>query len=318
MRVLCLLLVGTFACGQAQHVSSSNPSDSGWYAVRFTRAVVLPRRPDGSPWHVTQGSNASVAIGALVGLAIGNPGIGLALGESLATPGGDPLAPEPYLRVKLGDHSYRVAPHGRSYAPVWDQPIAIDARNLRGDERVIIQIMDALDDGLISQTELPIGALLDQPSHTLTALGSVASLDIRTDPMPRRRRADYSFVVPSTMSLGTLEHGEPRGWRAVPVWNGDRVSITAAGSVCPGTFSSDCFGPDGVADDRWRSYNYPGLEREPHASLIAVMPDGVHVVGASNAFRVTESGWVLLVVNDTDVGNNSGSFAVSVHVDPPR
>ena len=80
---------------------------------------------------------------------------------------------------------------------------------------------------------------------------------------------------------------------------------------------ADCFDADGAQEGRWRSYSYDGFREFRHAALVAVAP-GEHVgIGKRGAIKVRESGLVLLFVNDTDIGNNSGELHVRVRVTPP-
>jgi len=184
MRIAAVLLVSTFiavGCAGRQQLSTPNQGPSftpGLYIVRIKAAMIEPRRPDGSPWHVTQPNNAAVVLGAVGGLAIGNPALGMAIGNALAGKGGDPQAPVPYVLVKIAGTTWTIMPTDRSYAPSWDQPIELNARALRGDEQVIIQVIDGIDDALIGQRELTLAELVSRPAQTLTNIrGSVATLD---------------------------------------------------------------------------------------------------------------------------------------------
>jgi len=304
------------ACGGAQ--SPGTPSfRPGWYMVQFANARLDARRPDGSPWHTSAGDNTALLLGGLIGLATGNPALGVAVAEVASDPGGDPLAPAPFVDLKIEGETFRVAPVGRTYAPAWQQPIAIDARRRWGSEHVIVQIRDGVNDSAIAQLEMTLGELLVRRAQTFTELGSVMSLDVNVTPMPARQAAVYELTVPSTMKIEALvEQGAP-GWQPVPVWNGDIVTIEADGAVCPSS-PRECFDPDGADPGRWRSYNYDGYRDDPHVSLVAAVPGERLRIGHGRTFTVAQSGRVLLFVNDTDVGNNTGAFDVRVTVTPPR
>ena len=152
------------------------------YTIWISAATIEPRRPDGSAWHVRPADNATVAVGATVGLAVGNPELGMKVGAALADPGGDPEAPVAYVNVKLAGHTWTVAPVHRSYSPTWNQPIDVNARGMTGEEQVIIQVLDAVDDSLLAYTETSLASLLSAPAQTLTRLtGSVVSVDIRVE-----------------------------------------------------------------------------------------------------------------------------------------
>jgi hypothetical protein len=316
LLVTAVLALGGLACGgTGQHVRTPHPHiEPGWYVVPFTGARLEARRPDGRPWHTTAGDKTALVIGGLVGLAAGNPALGLSLGEAISEPGGDPLAPAPFIDLKIDAETYRVSPVGRTYAPTWRQPIAIDARRRRGDERVLVQLRDGVDESTIGQLETTLGALLARPAQTFTGLGAVMSIDLTVAPMAPRRRAEYRVIVPSTIKFEDLVRTGAPGWRPIPVWNGDTVTIEARGDVCPSS-RSECFGPEGAEPGRWRGYSY--VEDAPHASLVAAVPGQGAPIGVHPTIRVTQAGSILLFVNDNDVGNNEGAFDVRVTVTPP-
>jgi len=309
---LTAALLGT-ACGGGQHAQEPR-SAPGWYAVQFTNARLDARRPDGRPWHTSASDSTAVLIGGLIGLAVGHPALGLSLGEAASDPGGDALAPAPFIDLKIENETYRISPVGRTYAPAWRQPVALDARGRRGDKRVLIQLRDAVDGSAIAQHETTLGELLARPARTFTRLGAVMSLDVAVAPLPPRPIAEYRVVVPATATLEELARTGAPGWRPIPVWNGDTVEVEAAGSVCPSS-RSECFGPAGAAPGRWRGYSY--LKDAPHASLAVATPDALQPIGPHRVFRATQAGWLLLFVNDNDVDNNSGGFEARVTVTPP-
>jgi C2 domain len=324
--VVSLGLAALVASGCTQHNwnmsspgtgPSSSSFPSAWYEVYFTSATINTLRPDGAPWHTTPPDNASVVIGGLLGLAAGSPTVGLALGKALANPGGDPLAPIPYVVVKLAGRTYRIAAVQRAYTPTWSQPMAIDVRGLQVNEPVVIQIMDGADDSFIAQHEMKLSDLLARPSRTITNLGAVASLDVEVRPMSPRSGAFFDLTVPGNLRRDDLEAGRGQGWLPIPVWNGDTLTIAAGGEVCPSSWSrNDCFGPDGADGGRWSSYSV--FKNVPHASLVGVMPQGNVYIGSSRQLLVEQAGLLLLFVNDEDVGNNRGEFQVRVRVDPPE
>lgn len=293
---------------------SSQAFAPGWYAVHFKSARFDSRRANGEPWHTSPSDNTAVLVGGLIGLAVGYPTLGLSLGKAASDKGGDPLAPAPFVDLKIDDVTYRVSPVGRTYAPAWNQPIAIDARRRHGNEQVIIQVRDGVDDSMIAQYETTLAELLAAATRTFTAPDSVSSIDVAVAAMPGREPAEYVLHVPSTMSLESLAATGATGWHPIPVWNGDTVTIEATGAVCPSS-RRECFDPNGAEPGRWKNYSYfPELR---HASLVALAPGNTYGVGASGAFQVAQSGSVLLFVNDTDVRNNDGAFEARVVVMPP-
>jgi hypothetical protein len=285
------------------------------YIVQFPAARLSATRPNGTPWHTTSADNSATIIGGLLGLAIGAPEIGLSIGTAMSDPGGEPKAPIPYLDIKIAGETYRIAAVGRTYAPTWTQPIVIDARKRSGDEPVIVQVLDGVDNSVIAQHETTLAALLGSPAQTITNLGSVMTLDVRVTPAPARQRTEYQITVPSRMALKELATKGAPNWRPIPVWNGDTVEITASGSVCPSR-PTPCFGPNGAEPGRWVSYSYDAFKNVPHAALVAIAPGENYGIGTARMFRVAQSGRVLLFVNDEDVGNNEGMFEARVVVTP--
>jgi hypothetical protein len=292
-------------------------------AVQFVEASLTSTRPDGRPWHVSRGDGRGLAVlGGLIGLAVGDPTTGYALGSAISDPGGDALAPDPYVELKIGAETYRVQPTGPTLAPRWAQPIVLAPWRWPASEPATILVRDAVDEGVIAQHRTTVGELLGRDHHDLALVGGVASLEVVVRAMPPRHAMTYELVVPATVSLRSLTEGTSAraaaGWRAIPVWNGDAIHIVARGSVCPSSWDGDTFGPDGAPPGRWKSHNQDGFEDAPHAALVAVLPGQAEVVGQAATFTAQQSGWLLLFVNDTDVGNNSGGFEVDVTVSPPR
>lgn len=283
--------------------------------VQFPAARLSATRPDGAPWHTTSPDTSATLLGGLLGLATGYPELGLSIGNAMGNPGGEPKAPIPYIEMKVAGETYLISAVGRTYAPDWEQPILLDARNRSGNEPVIVQILDGVDDSVIAQQETTLAKLLSSPAQTITQLGPVMSLDVRVRPSPPRQQVAYHITVPSTMTISALAADGAPNWRPVPVWNGDTVEITAAGAVCPSR-PTPCFDPDGAEPGKWVRYSYDDFEEVPHAALVAIVPGAHYGIGTGRRFRVTQSGHVLLFVNDTDVGNNDGAFDVRVVVTP--
>lgn len=310
-----LVVLGVLGCG-GSGVGHGTSFESRWYQVQFKSARLDARRADGSPWHTRAPDNTGAVIGGLlVGLATGNPTIGLSVGNALQDGGGDPIAPAPFIDMKIGSETFRVSSVGQTYAPAWDQPIALDVGGRHPSDRVVIQIGDAVDNATIGQVETTIGALLGKSSLTFTNVGQASTLDVTIVPLQIRPPRSYEIMVPAHIAYDTLVKTGMPEWMAVPVWNGDTVSIEAVGSVCPSS-PSECFDPTGAAEGRWRDHN---IHREGHhASLIAATPGAMLEIGHTRTFRVEQSGLVMLFVNDKDVGNNSGWFRARVVVTPPR
>jgi hypothetical protein len=303
------------SCGGAQR--SSAAGETSWRELRFRAAALPARRASGAPWHSSGGDNTAAVLGGLIGLAVGYPEVGFALGSSLVS---EPVAeaPAPTVVVKIEGETYSLSPIGQTLAPRWSQPIAIPSRRHRGDAPALIQILDALDHGVLGQRQLRVEELLAPGARTLTDLGDVASLDLEVRELPARRPATFSLYVDGARSLEELKAGADRRWLPIPVWNGDRITLEVSGEICPSR-PTPCFDAGGAEPGRWRSYNYSLFADAPHASLVGILPGRQLVtLGASPTFVAEQAGFLLLFVNDTDEGNNAGGFDVLVHVEPAR
>lgn len=186
-------LLATSACGGRQHSATRSSFKPGIYELRIKAATIESRRPDGSPWHISAADHTAEVVGAVAGVVVGNPELGRSVGEAVADKGGQPLAPTPYVVVKIGGSSWTINANGRSYSPTWDQSVAIATSDFRDDARVVIQVLDADGSELLAQTELPLADLLAHSGQTLTELGgSVRSLDLEVHPVDINALGDAS------------------------------------------------------------------------------------------------------------------------------
>ncbi len=309
--VVLLWAMSVATCGGPQRPWTTG---SAWHEVRFKAAALPSRRSSGAPWHMSDGDNSASLIGGLIGLAVGYPEVGFSLGSALVTEP-EPTAPAPYVVVKIVDEAYPISPIGRTFAPTWFQPIAIPAGVYSARTPALIQILDAVDGAIIGQRETTVGELLAPGARTLTEIGDVASLDIEVRPMQARPYVAVDLYVDGARSLDDLKVGKESRWTAIPVWNGDSISVQATGRVCPSD-PDECFGPEGAGAGRWANYSYDTFREAPHASLVALLAGQAVPVGAEQTFVADQAGFLLLFVNDTDVDNNSGSFDVHVDIVP--
>jgi hypothetical protein len=312
--LVVVLLLGLCSCGGPQR---GGDGGDAWHEVRFKAAALPARRASGAPWHMSAGDRSAGLLGGLIGLAVGYPEIGFALGSSLVQEP-EPEAPAPYIAVKIRGDTFQISPVGQTLSPRWSQPIAIEVGRYRAGEKAIVQVLDAVDEGaVLGQREFTVGELLASGSRTLTEIGEVASLDVEVAVHKARPAQTVDTYVDASRSLDDLTAGKDERWTAIPVWNGDRVTIEAGGSICPSR-PTPCFGPDGADPGRWTSYNYDEFKEARHAALVAVLPGEGFVVGERVSLIAEQSGFLLLFVNDTDEGNNEGGFDVRVTVTPGR
>lgn len=307
--VAALLLVA--GCAGGQHPAASAVG-TAWHELHFKGAALPSRRASGAPWHAGAEDASSVLLGGLIGLAVGYPEAGFALGSALVSVP-EPEAPAPYVVVKVAGDTYKISPIGRTLAPHWAQPIAIPAGLYPPRTPALVQVLDAVDHGILGQRETTIGELLAPGARTLTEIGEVASLDLEVRAMAPRPDVTVELFVNGERNLDQLERGDDRRWTAVPIWNGDTITVRAVGQVCPSD-PNECFGPEGAGPGRWRSYNYDVFADAPHASLVALLPGQAVPIGQGATFVAEQSGFLLLFVNDTDEDNNTGGYDVRVDV----
>lgn len=301
--------------------ASSSPTSRGAdgaerYVLQFKSATLPARRPGGRPWHVQKSDGVVGGIaGFILGAAVGHPVAGMRMGSRSGRTS-EPLAPRPYVVLKIDGRTYSISPTARTLNPKWQQPIMLSRQHSK-EAIVLIQVMDAIDQSVLGQQEIVLGELVSKAGQTLVDVGAVASLDLEIGIAPVRRPSTIRLRVPSTAALSDLRSGRHEEWKAVPVWNGDKITITATGEVCP-SHPTPCFDANGAPAGQWRSYNYGRLEDAPHASLVGLLPGEASFVGTSRALTAQQSGFLLLFVNDTDASNNSGAFDVTVLVEPEQ
>ena len=94
---------------------------------------------------------------------------------------------------------------------------------------------------------------------------------------------------------------------------GQTVIFSAKGSVRPSTYSDVFSGPDGTTEvENWQ-VSYSFNPDWPHEAVIARIGGGDYIlIGSGQQFTVESGGTLELGVNDTDPGNNEGSFEVEI------
>lgn len=300
-----LIIGSTVLCALSAVGLVADALTDEWVAITFESTTLPDRRPDGSPWHMSAGSQAGSVAGVTFAYLLGAPPmLGSLLGSTLDSPS-EALAPAPYVVVRAGTDEYAIPPRGRGYSLKWGRSIAFPVGKYEPDADVVVQVMDAVDDAVLGQAELTVGELIGG-AVLLTDVGAARTLAWSTQPIEEREPQDFEWEV---------EGRTPSTPPSFDVWNGDRVVIEAEGSVCPSPSASRCSGPEGV--DEYRIYNLRGGGAMRHVALVAVAADGVHLVGRSGEFTARYAGSVALMVNDRDAANNTGSFRARVRVYPP-
>jgi molecular chaperone DnaK len=118
-----------------------------------------------------------------------------------------------------------------------------------------------------------------------------------------------SVVVPGTASYTDT---------GVDLSAGQKVTVTATGTIHHAPAADATAGPDGASDPSLRQYNVQ-VDGKPldanHAALIGKIDDGTpFFVGSHKIFMADRPGRFFLGINDGGVNNNSGSYQANVTV----
>jgi hypothetical protein len=154
---------------------------------------------------------------------------------------------------------------------------------------------------VIGDKVLPLADLLAHPVLELGRFGNVERLVLEVAPageLAQRRRTAVAARDGLSDSGVTLVAGQ-------------EVVVRAAGEVCSRAGDrSRCAGPEGQPGAS--SHNLPGFEPRPHAALVGGVGDARFFIGRELRFIAPSSGPLLLGVNDSDAGNNSGELEVDI------
>jgi len=94
---------------------------------------------------------------------------------------------------------------------------------------------------------------------------------------------------------------------------GQTVVFSATGQVRPSTGQDIYAGPDGTTEVPGWQQNYCFNSDFPHEAIIARIGGGdILLIGSGEQFEAPTAGILEIGVNDTDPGNNEGSFEVEI------
>ena len=125
--------------------------------------------------------------------------------------------------------------------------------------------------------------------------------------------AAQSAAGPSTVTTGyTVGSLGVPGASTGLVLDGDSVTITAAGTVCP--WAGSCFGPGGDASFDTTQSGFGGFVAPgaPAWGLVARVGAGPWVQVGSGPTTLSGTGELVFAVNDDLFWDNAGSFSVTV------
>jgi len=229
------------------------------------------------------------------------------------------VAADPMVLVEIGHRTFRSPAQPREFNPVWEFPFVVlyrDAGERQGLEPGTVAHIHVVDyDGpaaydIIGSTLISIDDLAAKPVHQLGPFGSVKRLTIQVEsrdvPESLPEPAVHRIAVPGN-ALWTDT--------GIDLVAGQRVTIDAADEVCSkGGSLSHCSGPEGQRKPS--SYNVRGFEKVGHAALIAALGDTRFPVLRGRELIAPSSGRLRLGINDKDVKDNRGSYAVRITIDP--
>jgi len=315
-KAVGVLLSATCLEGCAHHrdLVQAAPEPPSIYLVEVVGGEVAASRPDGRPWDDLReerpGELQLVTPMGSVAVKLGFPPID-------ASP--NPGAPDPAVTFSFQGRQIEVPPSRDSFTPGWRYRFLIDPV-MDPPSTVSVQVDD--DDGELQQSmgvrTLAWEELIGQERIDLGPFGSVAHLHLtvsRIDPdrVPMFETATHPVEAP-------LE-----GWHntGLDLISGMHLAIAADGKARLSRFSTRSWGPEGVTDPqllaRWQDRNLQGFEDVRHGALIGCIVDPVSqmvtqrlTIGDGMLTRVEGSGILLLGINDTDVGNNAGTFHVRI------
>ena len=140
--------------------------------------------------------------------------------------------------------------------------------------------------------------------RALTAIVAAAALVLAA-------QVGATSQITTTNSYGVSPLGVPGGTTDIVLTSGKSVTVTATGSVCPGT--GFCVSPDGYASDTTHSV-YGGfvLPGAPAFGLVARVGTGPWVQVGSGPTTLSGSGALVFAVNDDLFSDNVGGFTATV------
>jgi hypothetical protein len=118
----------------------------------------------------------------------------------------------------------------------------------------------------------------------------------------------------------TIDVVGKRDWTSTGliIKRGDRIRITASGTVTLDPITGRATGPDGMSDLADAKKLMP---EQPTGALIGVIGadnDDFIVVGRSSEFTATRDGLLFLSVNEGSLSDNTGSYKAVIEIQPRK
>ena len=276
-------------------------------------AVIEPHKPNGTSWD-THHRDSGSGLGKLLiaqGLKLLSvpTAVTVLAGHALANSSRQPTVraagPDPFVKIRFGNEERSTPVQLSTSLPLWEFPTLLKFDD--ANTYVTISVIDAdterneLVFDPIGTTTIKAAVLCKPGLRRLGPFGSVKELTINVKPYVKSfRPRKTGLVIKGNTSWS------PTG---IQVVQGQSVTVRASGSVCasPGK----CIGPKGFPLPAWRSYNV--AKDAPHCGLLTRIGKGKpRYVGTHRRFIAGGSGDLWFGTNDTDVGNNTGSYSVDI------
>lgn len=300
------------------------------YEVTLVSAEVAPARPDGQPWDQVEveGTPIRNALCAVLGVgvaagAVSEGAVHASIGAGLGTrsacaslvgarEGGTvtPGAPDLVVEFRIGDRLVRSPVATNQFTANFESPFIVDPGE-RAAGPIRIHVADADGDEMETIATKVVGfdqLLSTEPIEIADppALRRLVLFARRVDRQQLRREA--SVMVPASQQAVETD---------IVIRAGQRVTLRSSGEVCTSWFLHDrvCAGPEGSAEPALRQYNVAGFGDHNHLALLGLIGTSEFVPGVEKTFVAETTGNLVLVVNDRDLGNDSGEFIVRVVVE---
>lgn len=308
------------------------PPPPSLITLRVVSAEIDGKMANGENWDDKSNKESSIPVSLPRYLAL-HPELSTTI-DALGIPLDDPTVPEsartsvaadPMVFVEIGGNVFRSPPRPRSFNPVWDFAIHVVSAEQTADTSKFRDVVASTDlvrihvvdfDGpergdTIGSHVTTLQELSTKQVHTIGRFGGVRKLVLEVQAAPLAEPPP-----PTTLRLAVTGTA-PWTDTGLNVVAGDTISIEAADEVCSkGSDVAYCSGPEGQR--RVSSYNAKFFPKLGHAALIGTIGDTRFPVGRSLTFIAPSSGPLRLGINDRDLSDNSGAYAVFVSVTAAR
>ena len=123
---------------------------------------------------------------------------------------------------------------------------------------------------------------------------------------PLKKNAEFVIPIGGTWNASLFDTG-------ITLTAGQTYKIDTIGSVKPSSANPISAGPGGTTEVQAWQDNYSFRSDWPHEAVIARIGGGDYIlIGLGGTFTAEQGGLLEIGVNDSDPGNNEGSFSVEI------